>query len=87
MDQREYEVNQNYVITNAQQFWDEPYTSYKHYDKDGKVDQQDLTTAAIYALVKENYDIVAWLEQQGATAHKGKSAKDARTLLENAGKK
>ena len=39
-------------------------------------------TAAIFALAKENYDVVSWLEEQGAIDHQGKSVYQARKMLE-----
>ena len=44
-------------ISNTAEFWDESYSSYSS------------VTAAMFALVKGNDEIVKWLEEQGAAAH------------------
>ena len=52
---------------------------------DGDNQQQiayEAITAAIYALAKENYDVVSCLEEQGAILHEGKSVDDAKELFE-----
>eukprot|EP01083_Nonionella_stella_P090532 252887_1 len=60
-----------YVISTTAQFWDEPFVF---------VDSHPMT-AAVFALANENYDIVHWLEEQGAVAHKGMDALEARRLV------
>eukprot|EP01084_Bolivina_argentea_P009760 18214_1 len=64
----------SFEITNAKEFWDEPiaYSENK---------EEKPITAAVYALAKENYDIVNWLENQGAEAHKGLTVEDAKKML------
>ena len=60
-----------YEIKTVQQFWDEPCKFYG----------RQLITAGIFALAKENYEVISWLEQQGAIHHKGISVEDARKML------
>eukprot|EP01083_Nonionella_stella_P054963 145084_1 len=47
-----------YIVSTPAQFWDEPVPRYPGY--------LQPTTAAIFALANGNYDIVQWLEEQGA---------------------
>eukprot|EP01083_Nonionella_stella_P178769 632554_1 len=68
-----------YHITNAQEFWDEPCT--KLYKKHTIKPATFIGTAATYALANEHYDIIEWLEKQGAQSHKGMEVKEARRLL------
>eukprot|EP01083_Nonionella_stella_P301333 1033157_1 len=50
-----------FQLESRRDFWDEPYTFYE--------DNKPLT-AAMFALVKGNHEIVQWLEDQGAVLHK-----------------
>eukprot|EP01083_Nonionella_stella_P185927 679426_1 len=57
----ESKVEVKFPIKNESDFWDEPYTLYNT-DKP--------ITAAMFALAKGNHEIVQWLEERGAIAHK-----------------
>eukprot|EP01084_Bolivina_argentea_P258245 435298_1 len=62
-------------ITNEKEFWDEPVAYFENR-------KEKPITAAVYALAKENYDIVNYLESKGAEAHLGLTVKDARQMLQ-----
>eukprot|EP01083_Nonionella_stella_P183363 662416_1 len=65
------EFGRSYNITNAALWWDEP------------VGGVYPLTAAVFALAKENYEVVEWLEEQGATIHKEfqMTSEEAKDLL------
>eukprot|EP01083_Nonionella_stella_P290743 989284_1 len=63
----------NFKISNEGDFWDEPYTVYGGAAKP--------ITAAMFALVKGNDDIVQWLESRGSVAHKDLDLNEVVALI------
>ena len=87
IDQIPYDVNNAFVtsyrVANAADFWDEPYkkrTIVRNVSKSPMAVEMHVT-AAIYALANENHDIVQWLEEQGAKAHKDVDTKEAQDII------
>eukprot|EP01083_Nonionella_stella_P288901 983090_1 len=61
-----------FYIKSEASFWDEPYVL---------SDEGHPLTAAMFALVKENHEIVQWLESRGAFAHKEFSSGMLKQLI------
>eukprot|EP01083_Nonionella_stella_P123037 370511_1 len=61
---------EDYEITDAAGFWDEPFAINTRRNDNSHDDESVQITAAVCALAKENYQIVRWLENQGAVSHK-----------------
>eukprot|EP01083_Nonionella_stella_P083970 232282_1 len=61
-----------FYIKSEASFWDEPYVL---------SDEGHPLTAAMFALVKENHEIVQWLESRGSVAHKDLDLNEVVALI------